>query len=380
MPNDKPLIPKPIKIKNAHSVKAKYDPDQLIDLRAKISAWAIELGFQEIGISDINLGEHRNHLKRWLDRHFNGEMAYMSQNLDKRLYPNQLVPNTIRVISARFNYLSDQKPLAKRLQLRKHAYISRYALGRDYHKLMRKRLAKLAGKIEQEIGGFGYRAFVDSAPVLEKALAEKGGLGWIGKNTLLINRAAGSWFFLGELYTDLPLPLDKPQSEHCGTCKACIDICPTQAIVAPFQLDARKCISYLTIENKGKIPISHRRAIGNRVFGCDDCQIICPWNKFARFTKEDDFSPRHDLDQISLLALFNWDEATFLKNTEGSAIRRAGYEGWQRNLAVGLGNAPHDPLVVSTLKKRLNTCSPMVKEHIDWAIYNLELKVNANQP
>lgn len=348
--------------------------EQISELKDKIQAWAIELGFQEIGISNIDLGEHRHHLKRWLDRQFNGGMTYMSQNLDKRLYPNRLVPNTVRVISVRLNYLADQTPLVTRLKSRNRAYISRYALGRDYHKLMRKRLAKLAKKVEQAIGPFGFRAFVDSAPVLEKALAEKAGLGWIGKHTLLINKKAGSWFFIGELYTDLPLPLNEPQTEHCGSCNACIDICPTQAIVAPYQLDARRCISYLTIENKDAIPVHLRQAIGNRVFGCDDCQIICPWNKFARFTEEKDFSPRHGLDNASLLELFNWDEATFLKNTEGSAIRRAGYDGWLRNLAVGLGNAPHSEVIVTALKQRLASCSPLVQEHIEWAIQTQQRK------
>jgi len=341
---------------------------QLMALKTQIAAWAKALGFQHLGVSDIDLGQHRQFLQAWLDRHFHGEMHYMNRHLDKRFYPEKLVPNTLRVLSVRLNYLSDQIPLKERLATPKQAYISRYALGRDYHKMMRKRLAKLASQIEQEIGPFGYRAFVDSAPVLEKAFAEKAGLGWIGKNTLLINQKAGSWFFLGELFTDIPLPIDEVGTAHCGSCSACLDICPTQAIVAPYQLDARRCISYLTIEHSGPIPIELRASMGNRVFGCDDCQIICPWNKFAQPTGEADFSPRHQLDSATLLTLFLWDEDTFLLKTEGSAIRRTGYQGWLRNLAIGLGNAPYSETIISALHKKKPSCNELVQEHIDWAI------------
>ncbi len=327
-----------------------------------------------MGVSDLDLGAHRAHLKSWLRKHFHGDMHYMAQNVDKRFYPEQLVPNTVRVLSFRMNYLADDVVLRERLTTPNQAYISRYALGRDYHKMMRKRLTQLAKRIEQSVGPFGYRAFVDSAPVLEKAMAEKAGLGWIGKHTLLLDRQAGSWFFLGELFTNLPLAVDNASTAHCGSCTACIDICPTQAIVGPYQLDARRCISYLTIEQRGAIPLSLREAIGNRVFGCDDCQIICPWNKFAKPTGEKDFSPRHLLDQATLLDLFEWDRETFLKNTEGSAIRRTGYDGWLRNLAVGLGNAPYDRCIVESLTRKRPAASGLVKEHIDWAIQQQNMK------
>jgi len=349
---------------NSHNMSSA----DLIELKAQIKEWALELGFQQLGVSDIDLGQHRQFLQQWLDRHFHGEMHYMHRHLDKRFYPEKLVPQTLRVLSVRLNYLPDQVPLQKRLSTPKQAYISRYALGRDYHKMMRKRLAKLATQIEHKIGPFGYRAFVDSAPVLEKALAEKAGLGWIGKNTLLINQKIGSWFFLGELFTDLPLPIDQMASAHCGSCSACIEICPTKAIVAPYQLDARRCISYLTIEHAGSIPTELRAAMGNRVFGCDDCQIICPWNKFAQPTRESDFTPRHQLDSATLVTLFNWDESTFMQKTEGSAIRRTGYSGWLRNLAIGLGNAPYSETILTALHNKKPSCNELVQEHINWAI------------
>jgi epoxyqueuosine reductase len=249
------------------------------------------------------------------------------------------------------------------------AYISRYTLGRDYHKLIRKRLAQLAKRIEEQAGGGHYRAFVDSAPVLERAVAERAGLGWIGKNTLLINADAGSWFFLGEIYTDLPLPVDAPlNSKHCGTCTACLELCPTDAFKGPFELDARKCISYLTIEHKGSIDPALRPLMGNRIFGCDDCQLVCPWNKFAQATGEGDFKPRHELADAQLAALFLWDENTFLAKTEGSAIRRIGYERWLRNLAVALGNAPTSEAVISALQTRREFPSELVREHVAWAL------------
>tara|TARA_A100001391_G_scaffold199840_1_gene183504 strand:- start:1746 stop:2573 length:828 start_codon:yes stop_codon:yes gene_type:complete len=267
------------------------------------------------------------------------------------------------------DYLPTETEMAKRLANPDAAYISRYALGRDYHKLIRRRLQQLAERIEQLIGPFGYRAFVDSAPVMERALATRSGLGWIGKNTMLINRKAGSYFFLGELYTDLPLPIDAPQqTEHCGKCTACLTACPTDAFVGPHLLDARRCISYLTIELKGAIPEALRKPMGNRVFGCDDCQLVCPWNRFAKATEEADFTPRHNLDQASLVELFRWDEATFLKRTEGSPVRRIGHERWLRNLAIGLGNATSSINVIEALKLRQTHPSALVREHVDWAL------------
>ena len=340
----------------------------LTQLTLDIKQWGRELGFQQIGIADVNLGEHEQHLVRWLDNQYHGEMDYMERHGTKRSRPDELEPGTIRVITARMDYLPEDPRTISILKQKDKAYISRYALGRDYHKLIRKRLSKLAKQIETVIGPFGHRAFVDSAPVLEKALAEKSGLGWIGKNSLLLNRKAGSWYFLGELFIDLPLPVDEPVSNHCGSCQSCIDQCPTNAIVAPFQVDSRKCISYLTIELKGPIPETLRSQMGNRVFGCDDCQLVCPWNRFAKATDETDFHPRHQLDNQDLLALFLWDETTFLSNTEGSAIRRIGYERWLRNLAVGLGNAPYSVNIVEALTQRLNQYSELVDEHVQWAI------------
>src|SRR5690606_6510447 len=329
--------------------------DSLPDVAAlatQIKDWGRELGFAHIGVADVDLGDHEQHLLRWLEQGFHGGMAYMARHGTMRSRPAELQPGTLRVITARMDYLPPDTQIIEVLTDPEQAFISRYALGRDYHKLIRKRLTQLGDRIAQAIGPFGYRAFVDSAPILEKALAEKAGLGWIGKHTLLLDRTAGSWFFLGEILTDLPLPVDAPVTSHCGSCSACIDICPTQAIVAPYQLDARKCISYLTIELHGPIPEELRAPMGNRVFGCDDCQLVCPWNRFAKFTAETDFSPRHGLDNRSLLELFLWDEATYLRNTEGSAIRRIGYARWLRNLAVGLGNAPYSDAIVQALQTR----------------------------
>lgn len=341
----------------------------LTALASSIKDWGRELGFQQVGISGLALGEHEQHLQRWLDAGYHGEMDYMGAHGSKRWRPDELVPGTLRVVSVRMDYLPGDTRMAERLADPNAAYISRYALGRDYHKLVRKRLQQLAERITAMIGPFGYRAFVDSAPVLEKAIAEQAGLGWIGKNTLVLNRKAGSYFFLGELFVDLPLPTDPPQaSEHCGKCTACLDICPTQAFVAPYQLDARRCISYLTIEYKGSIPEDLRPLIGNRVFGCDDCQLVCPWNRFARPTAERDFSPRHGLDNAELAALFRWDEQEFLAQTEGSPLRRAGYERWLRNLAVGLGNAPTTIAVVEALNARRDHPSALVREHVEWAL------------
>ncbi|MDP3516040.1 MAG: tRNA epoxyqueuosine(34) reductase QueG [Pseudohongiella sp.] len=345
--------------------KADIDPEQLLAL---IRQWALELGFQQLGVTDIDLSAHQPHLDAWLAKNFHGDMHYMERHRDLRLDPAQLHPGTLRVLSVRMDYsLSLDQTLAP-LQQKHKAYISRYARGRDYHKLIRRRLQRLAERISGQVGAFGYRAFVDSAPVLERALAEKAGLGWIGKNTMLINKQAGSWFFLGELFTDLPLPVDAPASAHCGSCSACLDICPTQAFVGPNLLDARRCISYLTIELKGSIPEELRAPMGNRVFGCDDCQLICPWNKFTRISEEPDFAPRHTLDSSELSALFLWTADMFEQRTEGSAIRRIGYEGWLRNLAVGLGNAPSTIPVIEALRQREHHESALVREHVQWAL------------
>jgi epoxyqueuosine reductase len=339
------------------------------ELAEQIAAWGVELGFQQLGISDIQLDTAERRLKEWLKSGFHGEMDYMSRHGQKRSRPAELVAGTIRVISARMDYLPDEpnSPTAL-LDDESRAYIARYALGRDYHKVLRTRLQTLADRIEAKVGAFGYRVFVDSAPVLEKPLAQKAGLGWIGKHTNLINKEAGSWFMLGEIYTDIPLPTDTAASEHCGSCRTCIEVCPTGAIIAPFVLDARRCISYLTIELKGAIPIEFRSAIGNRVFGCDDCQLFCPWNKFARHSEETDFAPRHGLDSADLVTLFSWDTAEWEKKTRGSAIRRAGHEGWLRNIAVALGNAKTSRRVIEALCSRLAHPSPLVREHVQWAL------------
>ena len=338
-------------------------------LAHNIKLWGQELGFAHVGIAGIDLGEHEHHLQRWLDAGYQGEMEYLGAHGSKRAHPEQLIPGTVRVVSLRMDYLPGDTQMAQRLAQPEKAYVSRYALGRDYHKLVRKRVQSLADRIQQAIGPFGYRAFVDSAPVLEKALAEQAGLGWIGKNTLLLNRKAGSYFFLAELFVDLPLPVDQATtSEHCGRCTACLDICPTQAFVGPYVLDARRCISYLTIELKGPIPVELRSMIGNRVFGCDDCQIVCPWNRFAKPSREQDFQPRHGLENAELAQMFLWDEPTFLRKTEGGPLRRAGYERWLRNLAVGLGNAPSTIPVIEALKARRDDASPLVREHVEWAL------------
>ncbi|WP_043692617.1 tRNA epoxyqueuosine(34) reductase QueG [Luteibacter sp. 9133] len=337
-------------------------------LATDIKRWARELGFADVGIAGTDLGHDEAYLERWLADGHHGEMDYMARHGTRRSRPAELEPGTLRVVSVRMDYIPPGTANAwDVIHDGEKAYVARYALGRDYHKVMRNRLQKLAAKIGERIGDFGYRAYVDSAPVLEKALARNAGLGWIGKHTVLINKRAGSYFFLGELYTDLPLPVDEPASAHCGSCRRCIDICPTQAIVAPYRLDARKCISYLTIELKGSIPEELRAPIGNRVFGCDDCQLICPWNKFAQEATEPDFAPRHSLDGPRLIDLFAWSEQEFLSRTEGMAIRRTGYEGWLRNLAVGLGNAPTSREVVEALEARADDASAIVREHVAWA-------------
>lgn len=346
-----------------------HSAQDLAGLKADIVRWSEEFGFQQLGVSDVDLTAAESRLGEWLADDFHGEMDYMDKHGSKRSRPAELVPGTLRVISVRMDYLPPgQDQSTDLLDHESRAYISRYALGRDYHKVIRRRLQKLASRIEQQVGSFGYRAFVDSAPVLEKPLAENAGLGWIGKHTNIINSEAGSWFFLGELYTDLPLPVDEKASAHCGTCRACIDICPTRAIVAPFKLDARRCISYLTIELRDSIPHEFREAIGNRIYGCDDCQLCCPWNKFAQPSAEADFAPRHGLDDVDLTELFSWSEAKWLERTAGSAIRRIGYDCWLRNIAVALGNAKTTADVVEALKSRLDHDSDMVVEHIEWSL------------
>ena len=346
-----------------------------VKLSDDLQQWGRELGFQQLGVAGVELAEDETHLLNWLDAGRHGEMDYMARHGTKRSRPDALLPGTVRVISVRMDYLPESaRDGWDVLNDPQSAYIARYALGRDYHKLLRSRLQKLADRITHAVGPFGYRAFVDSAPVLERALARDAGLGWIGKHTCVINRDAGSWFFLGELYTDLPLPLDTPASEHCGTCRRCIDICPTQAIVAPYQVDARRCISYLTIELRGSIPLEFRRAMGNRIFGCDDCQLICPWNKFAQATPESDFTPRHSLDNGTLIDLFAWSEDEFLKRTEGSPIRRTGHTGWLRNIAVALGNAPSSESIIEALQNRAAHPEELVREHVQWALQEHETR------
>jgi epoxyqueuosine reductase len=343
--------------------------NQIAALVRDIRLWGRELGFQQIGISDIDLAQAESRLDAWLVSKFHGQMHYMERHGSKRSHPEELIPGTLSVISARMDYFpEDQQQAETLLDHKSKAYVSRYALGRDYHKLIRKRLAGLARKMQQAIGPFGHRVFVDSAPVLEKPIAQKAGLGWIGKHTNLINRDAGSWFFLGELYTDLALPADAAEISHCGSCRECIDVCPTKAIVAPYQLDARRCISYLTIELKEAIPLEFRTAIGNRIYGCDDCQLYCPWNKFANATAEGDFAPRHSLDDQDLINLFAWGEEEWLQKTEGSAIRRIGYHQWLRNLAVALGNAATTDAVIAALNARNTIDSDLVREHVHWAL------------
>ena len=340
----------------------------LATLAATIKMWGRELGFQAVGIADTDLSTAEPRLAAWIERGFSGEMDYMRRHGTKRTRPAGLVPGTLRVISARMDYRPDASDSSHILADRSRAFIARYAVGRDYHKVLRGRLRQLAGRIEAEIGKFGYRVFADSAPVMEVELARKAGLGWRGKHSLLLSREAGSFFFLGEIYTDLPLPADAPVGEHCGTCEKCIEICPTRAIVAPFVVDARRCISYLTIELKGSIPVELRPLIGNRVYGCDDCQLVCPWNRYARLTREPDFLVRNGLDCAELIGLFGWTERQFLQRMLGSAIRRIGYERWSRNLAVGLGNAPTNARVIAALRSRAVDPSALVREHVAWAL------------
>ncbi len=353
-------------------------PEQLAALAQSIKDWGRELGFAELRIADADLGDAAEQLRDWLAAGFHGQMDYMAAHGDKRARPDQLVPGTVRVISARMDYLPRdtasgwREREAGRHLAASEAVISVYARGRDYHKVLRSRLQQLAERVAQAVGPFGYRAFTDSAPVMEVEIAQRAGLGWRGKHTLLLNRDAGSMFFLGEIYTDLPLPVDAPASAHCGECRACLDVCPTQAIVAPYRLDARRCISYLTIELKDSIPVELRPLIGNRVYGCDDCQLHCPWNKFAQVSSLPDFDVRNGLDSARLIDLFAWTEAEFDRRLEGSPIRRIGHERWLRNLAVGLGNAAGqhrgDPAIVAALRERAAHPSALVREHVQWAL------------
>ncbi len=357
--------------------KTLNNPDNVMDwksLAADIKRWGAELGFNQLGIADVDLSAAEERYQQWILKGFHGAMDYMTKHGSKRTRPAELVPGTLRVISVRMDYLP---PAARNSEAVMNdgaqAFVSRYALGRDYHKVLRNRLQKLCDRIADHIGAFdgntfNYRVFTDSAPVLEVELAEKAGLGWRGKHTLLLTREAGSWFFLGEIYTDLPLPVDTPGQNHCGTCKACIDVCPTKAIVAPYEVDARRCISYLTIELKDSIPEPLRPLIGNRVYGCDDCQLTCPWNRFAQLSTEEDFNVRHGLDNITLVELFAWDENTFKQNMAGSVILRIGHTQWLRNLAVGLGNAPTTSAIIQALQSRANDASAMVREHVSWAL------------
>ncbi len=336
-------------------------------LASKIKQWGKELGFQQVGICDVDLSQHEPVMLRWLEAGFHGDMEWMARHETMRSRPDKLLPGTIRVISVRMDYLPPDAQFASNLSEPTQAYISRYSLGRDYHKIVRSRLSQLGKRIEQEVATLGYRPFVDSAPILERPLAEKAGLGWVGKHSLLLNSFAGSWFFLGELLVDIPLPVDQPVENKCGKCRACITSCPTGAIVADGIVDARKCISYLTIENRSVIPIKYRKLIGNRIYGCDDCQLVCPWNRHSDITNEADFHRRKYFQSPDLLTLFSWSEKTFLKNMEGSAIRRIGYVQWLRNIAIALGNAPYSIGIIKDLENRLGS-STLLDEHIKWAI------------
>lgn len=347
----------------------KNTVEDMNELLLRINDWARSLGFQALGVSDLDLRDAEKKLHDWLEKGFHGEMTFMSRHGSLRSHPEQLVEGTLTVISVRMDYWpGDAAEPWGILSDSEKGFVSRYALGRDYHKLMRKRLLRLAKRIEQEIGPMGYRVFTDSAPVLEKALAEKAGVGWIGKHSNVLSRDAGSYFFLGEIYTDLALPTTQASSAHCGSCTACIDVCPTQAIVAPYQVDARRCISYLTIELRGSIPEQFRPLMGNRIYGCDDCQLVCPWNKYVTSTDEIDYLPRHGLDAPKLVELFAWSEQDFLNRLEGSPIRRIGYESWLRNIAIALGNADTRDDIIHALQNRADDGSVIVREHVTWAL------------
>ncbi|EOX4906701.1 tRNA epoxyqueuosine(34) reductase QueG [Vibrio alginolyticus] len=350
-------------------------------LAQQIKVWGKELGFQKVGICDVDLSEHEAALQKWLDAGYHGSMDWMARHGMMRARPHELLPGTVRVISVRMDYLPPEAQFASNLANKSHAYISRYALGRDYHKLVRKQLNKLGKLIEQEVGQYGYRPFVDSAPILERPLAQKAGLGWTGKHSLILDQDCGSWFFLGELLIDLPLPVDEPSVDQCGKCKACITSCPTQAIVEDKVVDARRCISYLTIEFDGVIPEEFRKPMGNRIYGCDDCQLVCPWNRYADITEQDDFHRRDSFKNPDLVDMFNWDEATFLKNMEGSAIRRIGHIQWLRNIAVALGNAEYSQRIIDALESRQGE-NKLLDEHIKWALTEQlnQLPTESNSP
>jgi len=337
-------------------------------LAARIKDWSRELGFSAVQIAGPELPGAEENLAAWLSAGYHGELDYMARHGTKRAHPRELLPGTRAVIVVRLDYRPDATDAEANLRDSSRAYVSRYALGRDYHKVLRSRLQKLADRLAAEVGPGGYRAFVDSAPVMEVELASRAGLGWRGKHTLLLDRNAGSWFFLGEIFTDLPLPADQTVTDHCGTCRACLDACPTGAILAPYRLDARRCISYLTIELKGSIPESLRPLVGNRIYGCDDCQLCCPWNRYAPLTIERGFAPRNGLDQATLVELFSWSESVFVARHAGSAIRRIGHERWLRNIAVALGNAPTSPEVIAALEARRDDDSELVREHVRWAL------------
>ncbi|MDF6016323.1 tRNA epoxyqueuosine(34) reductase QueG [Vibrio harveyi] len=347
-------------------------------LAQQIKIWGKELGFQKVGICDVDLSEHEAALQKWLDQGYHGSMDWMARHGMMRARPNELLPGTVRVISVRMDYLPPEAKFASNLANKNHAYISRYALGRDYHKLVRKQLNKLGKLIEQEVGQFGYRPFVDSAPILERPLAQKAGLGWTGKHSLILDKDCGSWFFLGELLIDLPLPVDEPSVDQCDKCKACITSCPTQAIVDEKVVDARRCISYLTIEFDGVIPEEFRKPMGNRIYGCDDCQLVCPWNQYAEITEQEDFHRRESFEDPDLVTMFNWDEATFLKQMEGSAIRRIGHLQWLRNISVALGNAEYSQRTIDALEARRGE-SELLDEHIEWALAQQFNQLPANE-
>jgi len=345
-------------------------------LTQKIKAWGAELGFQQVGITDTDLSTYEPHFQTWLDNGYHANMDYMSRYGTMRTHPEELYPGTIRVISVRMDYLPPDALMATTLKHKDKGYISRYALGRDYHKIVRKRLKHLGERIREHCVTLDARPFVDTAPLLERPLAEKAGLGWTGKHSLILNKVAGSWFFLGEILINLPLPIDKPIENQCGKCTACLQICPTQAIVEPYSVDANRCISYLTIELFGPIPEQYRQLIGNRIYGCDDCQLICPWNRFAAITSEKDFHPRSNLHSPALLTLYAWDEAYFLKQTEGSPIRRIGHERWLRNISVALGNAAYSAEIVAALAAKFIDSTEMVQEHITWALQQQQAKAD----
>ena len=346
-------------------MSAPLDPARLA---SQVKAWGRELGFQKVGIAGVHLPDDERRLLDWLAAGRHGGMRYMKRHGARRARPAEIVPGTIRVVSARMDYWPGGVDPAVALEIPDIGYVSRYAVGRDYHKVLRNRLARLADRLADAVGAAGYRAYTDTGPVLEKALARDAGLGWIGKHTNLLDRQDGSWFFLGEVFTDVPLPVDAPVANHCGSCTACIDVCPTRAIVAPYELDARRCISYLTIEHEGPIPEEFRAAIGNRIYGCDDCQLVCPWNRYAKRAVEPGFHPRNGLDGARLVDLFSWSEAEFDARLNGNAIRRIGHVRWLRNVAIALGNAPPTPEIRAALARRRHHDSEVVREAVEWAL------------